>query len=416
MDSSRSCSALAAGPDSQEHALYPVRLLTPPQSLRSAPPWRPLPLPPILLPPPSGPAHAAARLPHHAGASHAGSRSKRTAARSKVKLARKRRNRGAPARVSTTHKSRPKRTKRPPRTPSKGTKTNTKTSAPASTPARTTPSGPTAPATSTPASSVSNNLTIGTTGSLTSGPVGNNTKRDCIYAAGHVGVLNALDTMMGTSFSCALVYDTGTPNWTNWADPYFIGDGNQELNWANWAKAGSGRTLIISLEMFPSSVASDPNWRAEGAAGDFNQYATQLAKNLVAAGLGDSVIRLGFEANGDWFNYNIGNTPTQYTQWAQFWRQDVIAMRSVPGAHFQFDWCVNAAYRDIPLDEYYPGERCSRHRRGGRLRQRGFLRVSGSLEPHPNPAGGPGRGARIRQGSQQTAQYPRMGYPAELPG
>ena len=30
-------------------------------------------------------------------------------------------------------------------------------------------------------------------------------------------------------------------------------------------------------------------------------------------------------------------------------------MRSVPGAHFLFDWCVNANYRDIPLADFYPG-------------------------------------------------------------
>src|SRR4051794_18985817 len=43
-------------------------------------------------------------------------------------------------------------------------------------------------------------------------------------------------------------------------------------------------------------------------------------------------------------------------QWRQFWRQTVIAMRSVPGAHFEFDFCVNAGYRAIPLDKYYPGD------------------------------------------------------------
>jgi hypothetical protein len=47
---------------------------------------------------------------------------------------------------------------------------------------------------------------------------------------------------------------------------------------------------------------------------------------------------------------------SDYQQWAQFWRLTVIAMKSVPGAHFSFDWCVNAAYRDIPLPDYYPGD------------------------------------------------------------
>jgi beta-mannanase len=43
------------------------------------------------------------------------------------------------------------------------------------------------------------------------------------------------------------------------------------------------------------------------------------------------------------------------SQWAVFWRRTVQAMRSVPGAHFQFDWTVNAAVRPIPLSDFYPG-------------------------------------------------------------
>jgi len=30
-------------------------------------------------------------------------------------------------------------------------------------------------------------------------------------------------------------------------------------------------------------------------------------------------------------------------------------MRSVPGANFQFDWCIAALYRALPLSEIYPG-------------------------------------------------------------
>jgi hypothetical protein len=31
-------------------------------------------------------------------------------------------------------------------------------------------------------------------------------------------------------------------------------------------------------------------------------------------------------------------------------------MRSVPGAHFKFVWCINNIYRNIPFSEYYPGD------------------------------------------------------------
>ena len=31
-------------------------------------------------------------------------------------------------------------------------------------------------------------------------------------------------------------------------------------------------------------------------------------------------------------------------------------MRSVDGAHFFFDWSINAGYRDLPLADFYPGD------------------------------------------------------------
>ena len=69
--------------------------------------------------------------------------------------------------------------------------------------------------------------------------------------------------------------------------------------------------------------------------------------------VGDPV--LGHEANGNWYPDSIPDTTAGDAQWIQFWRNTVIAMRSVPGADFQFDWTVNAGYRNIPLSEWYPG-------------------------------------------------------------
>ena len=89
--------------------------------------------------------------------------------------------------------------------------------------------------------------------------------------------------------------------------------------------------------------------------GDYNNYATQTARNMVAAGLGYTVIRLGHEMNGDWYKDSLGDTPAEWAQWAQCFAQEVTAMRAVTGAHFLFDWNVNSNYRNIPLADYYPG-------------------------------------------------------------
>ena len=198
--------------------------------------------------------------------------------------------------------------------------------------------------------------TTAVSANASSGVIGGDSKTYCAYTANSVSYLSYFDSLVGAHINCALVFNEAAPTWAGWVDPYFAGgDTNPDVDWSNWVKAAPGRTLIVTQNMFPASVDNDPNWRIEGAAGDFDSYATQLAENLVAGGLGNSIIRLGHEANGTWYPDNIGDTPVEYAEWVQFWRNEVLAMKAVPGAHFQFDWCVNAAYRDIPLADYYPG-------------------------------------------------------------
>src|SRR5205085_1396640 len=61
-------------------------------------------------------------------------------------------------------------------------------------------------------------------------------------------------------------------------------------------------------------------------------------------------------ANGTWYRDSLGSTGREYALWRTAWRRTVFAMRSVPGAHFRFDWCINAAYRNIPMKAFYPGD------------------------------------------------------------
>ena len=176
-----------------------------------------------------------------------------------------------------------------------------------------------------------------------------------MYASDHISLLDQFGDAVGLSFQCALVYNNASPDWANWEDPWFIRRTYLDESWANWATApGTHRRLIITQNMFPASEDS-ADWLALGASGAFESYARALATNLVAAGLGSSVIRLGDEANGTAEPDVIPDTQVGDAQWVQFWRNTVIAMRSVPGANFQFDWCVNEGYRRIPLADWYPG-------------------------------------------------------------
>ena len=183
-------------------------------------------------------------------------------------------------------------------------------------------------------------------------------KLSCAYSNESISELNAFGAMVGRPMNCAMVYNDAVTSWQEWEHPWFVNYTNEpNLDWSLWASAsGTHRHLIITQDLFPLSLAHS-NWLREGAAGRYESYARILARDLVGAGLGDSVIRLAPEANGTWFADSLGATPAQWTLWDRFWDKTVQAMRSVPGANFQFDWCIAVAYRNLPLSQIYPGNR-----------------------------------------------------------
>ena len=179
-----------------------------------------------------------------------------------------------------------------------------------------------------------------------------NSKTRCIYV-GLGAPLQMAEKATHVVFNCLETFSDANPTWSAWVDPWLT---HTQYGYKQWlADDPTRRTVILTQDLIPDSEAADLSWRAKGAAGDFNQYAKQLAKNLVSAGFGYSVIRLGHEMNGTWVRDNVGTTRTQWREWAEFFAQTVRAMRTVPGAHFLFDWDVNAGVRPIPLSDYYPG-------------------------------------------------------------
>jgi Glycosyl hydrolase family 26 len=180
-------------------------------------------------------------------------------------------------------------------------------------------------------------------------------KADCVYAGPSIQGLNAFEHLVNRTFDCAFLFSNTSPTWAGWVDPWFL-TARQPYDWAHWVNAaGAHRQLVISQNLFPSSL-DGRDWLDAGARGAYDGYARQLARNLVGAGLGHSVIRLAHEANDSGSPYWIGSTPHQWQLWREFWRRTVIAMRSVPGAHFLFDWCIDAYWRPIPLSGWYPGD------------------------------------------------------------
>ncbi len=163
----------------------------------------------------------------------------------------------------------------------------------------------------------------------------------------------AYTTLNGITYNCLETFSDAMPTWSDWVNPWVASPNGPFVPWV--AADPTHHQLIDTQNLIPDSEASNPNWTAECAAGDYNSYATQFATNMIAAGLGSSVIRLAHEMNGNWYNDSLGSTQAQWTQWDECWDQEVSVMRGVTGAHFLFDWNVNANVRDIPLADIYPG-------------------------------------------------------------
>ncbi|HEX4063346.1 MAG TPA: glycosyl hydrolase [Streptosporangiaceae bacterium] len=176
----------------------------------------------------------------------------------------------------------------------------------------------------------------------------------CAYAGNTPASLAAFSRQVGQQVSCAELFSYSNKNWAQWVSPWFTHPSPDGTDWSPWIKADpSARRIVVTQQMIPADAPAD--WRVLGAQGAYDGYARQFADNLVAAGMGNAVIRLGHEMNGTTYPDSLGNNPSQYRDWADYWARVVRAMRSVPGAHFLFDWNVSAGYRNIPLNSYYPG-------------------------------------------------------------
>lgn len=77
------------------------------------------------------------------------------------------------------------------------------------------------------------------------------------------------------------------------------------------------------------------------AAGAENQQFYALGQQLVKDGLSDTIIDLGREMNGSWYEWSERRAPpSEPDAYILAWRQAVTAMRKVPGQHFKFLWTL----------------------------------------------------------------------------
>jgi hypothetical protein len=161
------------------------------------------------------------------------------------------------------------------------------------------------------------------------------------------------DGITGTSVTCISAYLNGAPSWTAWEHPWIA---LPQYGYTSWvAQAPQTRELILQVDLIPSSLenATNPiNWETSCALGKYRARAKVLGASLVAAGLQDSVIRLGAEMNGNWEADFVGTTFTESRLWTRCFDSEVSGLRGASGEHFLIDWNPNAC---IPFAKFYPG-------------------------------------------------------------
>lgn len=152
--------------------------------------------------------------------------------------------------------------------------------------------------------------------------------------------VGAFGTWRGDTVDVATVWpNLGT--WNDFIDPAWL--------YQRWQ--GSQVTVAFTEPMLPESVPG-VTIQACGA-GAYDSYWRQFGTNISAYGLGDSIIRLGWEFNGNWYIWQAIDP----TAWVKCWQQIVTSARATaPG--LQWDWNVNrgvsAGLTDPTLA--YPGD------------------------------------------------------------
>jgi Glycosyl hydrolase family 26 len=133
---------------------------------------------------------------------------------------------------------------------------------------------------------------------------------------------------------------TNRSTWADITDPAWL--------YSHWR--GSPYTLVVTVPMLPAGGGASIQACAAGA---YNAQWRQFGQNISSAGLGSSIIRLGWEFNGKWESWAATNPKA----WAQCWRQAVTAARST-APQLRWDWNVNRGVSSALADPTlaYPGD------------------------------------------------------------
>ncbi len=192
----------------------------------------------------------------------------------------------------------------------------------------------------------------------------------------YLGVIDSTGPGIGTDAFAAWLHRT-----TIWGNGVFAGGKGSSWNSLSLASAADwflkpasvfmqespGRTIVVGVPLLPgptdgSGPADGPGAGQRvsltvGATGAYNGYFRSMGENLVAAHLGNCVLRIGWEFNGDWYTWKVSN-PADAASFAAYWKQIVDTLRTVPGQNFRFLWGGALTYvgpkPPFQLEDAYP--------------------------------------------------------------
>ena len=123
---------------------------------------------------------------------------------------------------------------------------------------------------------------------------------------------------------------------------------------SGWAR--TSYQMVIGLPMVAVNKSGEPeNTLVQGAQGDEDSHFVSIARNLISLGFGNAILRPGWEFDGFWYPWSV-NSNRKASQFAAYFRHIVVAMRSVPGAKFQFVWSPTG-FQSLTwnINDSYPG-------------------------------------------------------------
>jgi hypothetical protein len=161
------------------------------------------------------------------------------------------------------------------------------------------------------------------------------------WASGASSGSDDLETWRGRKLDVRTAFLASREGWTELA----------QVSWLDRWVADGGYT-VVGVGLLPETARGQ---LAQCAAGAFDAWIRKIGVGMVAAGAGNAILRLGWEANRvGGYAWAITSDPGPFKGCYRRWVQ---VLRSVPGQSFTFDWNMGSR-GSLPyhVDRAYPGD------------------------------------------------------------